>query len=146
MKIGVTGTKKGLSEQQKEYVLGKKSAMWKLLMEELHHGDCIGVDAQVHSLLKTCGFRVQNFVIIHPPQKTLYQAWCAPFKKRHKPKPYLVRNRDIVDETEFLIAFPKGYEEELRSGTWACVRYARKKHKTILFVFPDGTLRVEDNR
>ena len=59
-----------------------------------------------------------------------------------KPKPYLERNKDIVDETGLLIATPKG-EEIVRSGTWSTIRYARKNHKKIIIIMPNGNLRFE---
>lgn len=47
-------------------------------------------------------------------------------------KPYLERNKDIANEgIDGLIAAPSGWVEELRSGTWATVRYARKLKRTI---------------
>lgn len=53
-------------------------------------------------------------------------------------KPPLVRNHDIVDSTELLIACPKEQVEVLRSGTWATIRYARKKEITVWLIDPEG--------
>ncbi len=53
-------------------------------------------------------------------------------------KPYLARNRDIVNAADVLIAGPGGMEEIMRSGTWATVRYARKKQKPVIIVYPNG--------
>ncbi len=61
-----------------------------------------------------------------------------------KPKPYLKRNHDIVDESDILIGFPSSEEERLRSGTWATVRYARKTGKRIYIIFPDGKVKQEN--
>lgn len=47
-------------------------------------------------------------------------------------------NRDIVAETDELIATPKGFQEERRSGTWATVRYALKARKPVTVIWPDG--------
>jgi len=54
----------------------------------------------------------------------------------------LERNRAIVDETDILLAAPLESEEQLRSGTWATVRYARKQHKTVLVIFPNGIVQI----
>lgn len=56
------------------------------------------------------------------------------------PKPYLVRNRDIVEETELLIAAPAKAVEHLQSGTWSTVRYARRFGRPISIIRPDGTV------
>src|SRR5262245_55419877 len=58
-------------------------------------------------------------------------------------RPGALAHRQIVDETEALIATPRGFKEELRSGTWACVRYARKAGRTLHIVWPDGSVRAE---
>jgi hypothetical protein len=55
-------------------------------------------------------------------------------------KPYLVRNHEIVDDSQVLIAAPKEFTEQLRSGTWATIRYARKIGRTVRIVFPDGSI------
>mmetsp|Transcript_30358 Transcript_30358/g.39138 ORF Transcript_30358/g.39138 Transcript_30358/m.39138 type:complete len:93 (+) Transcript_30358:152-430(+) len=38
-----------------------------------------------------------------------------------------------------LIAFPPTSIEIQRSGTWATIRYARKKNKAVMIINPDGT-------
>lgn len=60
-----------------------------------------------------------------------------------EPGPYLWRNHQIVDATSALIAAPFGFEEELRSGTWATVRYARKLGRPVRFFWPDGTTSLD---
>ena len=42
-----------------------------------------------------------------------------------------------------LIACPASADEELRSGTWATIRYARRKLKRIYLILPDGTVQEE---
>jgi hypothetical protein len=58
-------------------------------------------------------------------------------------KDHLARNRQSVDETEVLVATPRGFKEELRSGTWAGGRYARKAGRPIHIVWPDRSVRAE---
>lgn len=54
-------------------------------------------------------------------------------------KEYIQRNHDIVDDSDMLIAFPSTMNEILRSGTWATIRYAKKRGKMVLIIFPDGS-------
>ena len=61
-------------------------------------------------------------------------------------KPYLDRNKDIVDETNILMACPNKAEEVQRSGTWSTVRYARKVGKAVLIVYPSGKMFFEQAR
>ena len=67
------------------------------------------------------------------------RAFCKGDETR-KQKDYLDRNHDIVDETELLIACPKEPEEITRSGTWATIRYARKKKKKLRIILPNGRM------
>lgn len=102
------------------------------------HGDCIGADKEFHDiavklgLSKTIGKRPCN--IKNKRAFTEEGTWLA------EPEPPLDRNKKIVDDGTLLIACPKKFVEELRSGTWATIRYARKKNKDIIIIFPDGTI------
>jgi hypothetical protein len=49
-------------------------------------------------------------------------------------------NREIVDESDVLLACPPIAEEEIRSRTWATIRYARGEGKYVVVVYPDGTV------
>ena len=55
-------------------------------------------------------------------------------------KPPLDRNHDIVERCDLLIATPHTVEEQLRSGTWATIRYARKVHRPHYIIRPCGQL------
>ena len=46
----------------------------------------------------------------------------------------LARNRRIVAQCTVLVAAPLTDKEELRSGTWATVRYARKAGKPVVML------------
>ena len=46
----------------------------------------------------------------------------------------LRRDREIVAESHVMIAAPRTDREELRSGTWATVRYARQALKPIVML------------
>jgi len=127
MRVGFTGTREGMSQQQKEQFVVK---LYELNPTEFHHGDCIGADADAHDIVRE--FFPDVKVVIHPPSKTTTQA----FKKGDEsrvPAPYIMRDKDIVDETVHLIGAPLG-PEKIRSGTWTTIRYARKTNKphTIL--------------
>lgn len=138
MKIGFTGTQLGTTQAQRFTLMG---IMHPLREVEFHHGDCIGADFEAHNLA------VMHIwdIVIHPPLNPVKRAFS---EKRgsfslgkitvFEPKDYIPRNHDIVDDTDMLIATPKEFEEQLRSGTWATVRYARKQHKKIIIIYPDG--------
>jgi hypothetical protein len=107
----------------------------------LHHGDAIGADADAHDVAVTLGW----MAVIHPPINEGWRARKEAAEER-SPKPYLVCNRDIVEETELLIAVPAKATEHLRSGTWSTVRYARCLGRPISIIMPDGTVIREQCR
>lgn len=108
-------------------------------VREWRHGDCVGSDAQAHAIVLRHGGRV----VKHPSDLEKKRAWCAGAAEVLPPKPPLERNHDMVAVGHLLVAAPKTAEEELRSGTWATVRYARRRGLTILIVLPNGTVRRE---
>lgn len=101
----------------------------------LHHGDCIGADQQAAEIAEKLGHQTVG----HPPTNQSKRAF-HPSTKTLPAKDYLERDKDIVDASERLLAAPKGYEEERRSGTWFTVRYARRMGKKVTIIFPDGSL------
>ena len=134
MIIGFTGTHKGMTDEQ--YI-----AVQQLVQDffdpeythEYHHGDCVGADAQFDGI---CKHYDNAFAYIHPPENAKARAFCSGYE--FPKKPYLVRNHDIVDSVDVMIATPGTMHEVLRSGTWATVRYTRKCKKQLIVVYPNG--------
>ena len=136
MKIGFSGTREGMTPGQKGQV---RSILTMLVVSEAHHGDCIGADEDFHLLVREVSI-TQGFIapiVIHPPDVKRYRANIVGDESWVE-KPYLTRNKDIVECSEFLIATPKG-KQRTRSGTWSTVRYAHFMKRPMLIVYPDGT-------
>jgi hypothetical protein len=133
-KLGVTATRKGLSPHQKD----KFTEVAKELKPfEFHDGDCIGGDEQAHYVIQT-EFEL-CYMIGHPPDNNSQRAFMR-YNRAHQPKGYLNRNHEIVDMVDVMIAMPDSKKEKVRSGTWATVRYARKVGRTLIIIYPDGTV------
>jgi hypothetical protein len=132
MKLGVTGTRRQPTQAQLECF-----ASWlkEQSLSEFHHGGCVGADAAMRCLASG------SKTVCHPPTDKKYRAYTFNDVYRQA-KPYLERNRDIVDETDMLVAMPGGFREELRSGTWATIRYARKLNRTVVIIWPNGSIWV----
>ena len=132
-RFGFTGSQKDMSVAQQEWLVGLLASR-----HSIHHGACIGSDETVHDIATRLGMKV----VVHPPTdrtKMMLLISRVPLQIL-PPRPYLQRNRDIVDACELLLATPNS-DERLRSGTWATVRYAVKVGKPVLICYPDG--RVE---
>ncbi len=91
----------------------------------------MGADQAIHNLVKDT-----IEIVIHPPRCDTMRAYCSSTQIR-SPQDYLIRNRNIVDETDVLLAFPATFHEVIRSGTWATIRYAKKMNKRVIIVYPD---------
>lgn len=141
MDVGFTGTQEGMTKDQKETLANVLSAL--VGGQVFHHGDCIGADAQAASIAQQFGY----FIKSHPPIQNKKRAFFESDDEA-EPKEYLERNHDIVDACKLLIATPKGFNEELRSGTWATIRYAMEQnitrgfHYPVLIIYPNGTLEI----
>lgn len=136
MRWGMTGTREGVTPKQLGMGLWLLDALG---ADEWHHGDCVGADAAWH------GFLRQNFpevvIHVHPPKNDSYRAWKSlDADIIYSPDDYISRNQHIVRITDVLIAFPKSTQEELRSGTWSTVRFARKLKKPHAIIYPDGVM------
>lgn len=143
MKLGFTGTRRQ-PDMRQMMAFSRLMALMRPL--EFHHGDCVGADEKAH-------YRVYNMypetkvIWIHPPRYNSMRAFCtghAPRVQWRDPLPYLVRNQNIVNATDVLCAMPRTDVEEHRSGTWATVRYARKQHKGIAILLPEGQIIYEN--
>ncbi len=131
MIFGFTGTRNGMSEDQKDTV------RWNLrLGSEFHHGDCFGADVEAYGIALAMGLKI----VCHPPENSTMRAFTASFDVIMPKQGYLQRNRAIVDACEILIATPEGYVEQERSGTWSTIRYARSRNKELLIIYPDGSI------
>lgn len=142
--VGFTGTQVGMTDMQKvrfkrllkvlRDTKGRNSIMFR-------HGDCVGADFDAHLIAMILDYEI----VIHPPENPSKRAFCdlGRISKINKEKPYLERNRDIVDNSSMMIACPKEFEEQLRSGTWSTYRYALKNDKKTVIIWPDGSFSSE---
>lgn len=145
MIYGFTGTREAPTREQ-EAVLDEMANMG-VFGGENHHGDCVGADTEFHYF----AWRYGGKVVVHPPVDPKCRAfvhqlmagmWEDDFVLLPE-KPYLERNRDIVDACEKLLVVPKETQQDerpVRSGTWSTVRYAQKQGKPIVIIWPDGQI------
>lgn len=133
MRIGFTGTQHGMNRKQLEEL---RRFLQRTEAYELHHGDCIGADAQAHAIALALGVSI----VIHPPINPAKRAFCKGTEVLPENE-YLIRNHHIVDQTDILVAAPKTDYYQLRSGTWATVRYAKLLDKPVVVLLPSGGIR-----
>jgi hypothetical protein len=137
-----------LAELRKRLSRGEGGTDWRMF-SEFHHGDCVGADEQAHDMMRVLRARywpLRVDIHIHPPGDHRARAFCdAEMDYRElmsvrvwDEKDYLSRNRDIVDNTDLLIACPNGYDFRSHGGTSYTIRYALRKKKPVVIIWPDG--------
>ena len=138
MKVGFTGSRNSMSNKQVNIF---KQITKTLDITEFHHGGCIGSDEIADAIVKNVKKGKQLKTIIHLSYKKDKANIKADIEI--KPAPYLERNKDIVDQSEILIATPRN-KETFNSGTWTTIRYARKKNIPIYIIKPNGVVKKEN--
>lgn len=132
--VGFTGTHHGMTPGQlarlRDYIL-------QLAPDVFHHGMCIGADAEAHNLVRELFPHCQ--IIGHAGVNS--NGVCPTRAEVHcdlvlEPRPYLIRDKHIVNAVRCMLAAPATRDEMLRSGTWATVRYARKVNRLTYMVYP----------
>lgn len=136
--VGITATRTGLTVQQAEFLTLVLSSG---RVVGLHHGDCVGGDADADRLAAALGISRT----IHPPDNDALRAFCEG-ELILGPLPYLNRNRNIVHATMPLLAFPGTPVERKFGGTWGTVRYARSCNRPVLVCLPGGSLLLQQWR
>jgi len=150
MRIGFTGTQKGMTNWQAEEL--KKLFILKNCSEFIF-GDCVGSDVEAANIAFSCNIRI--FTIRPALVATNKRAWWynpdkditrengqfllypSGMRIRWMPaKKPLERNKDIVENCELMLATPKEFEHTLRSGTWATIRYSWKTKRDITTIPP----------
>lgn len=133
MILGVTGTRTFITEEQFKALESKI-----LEADEIHHGACTEADASAHMIANV----LLKLIFVHPPTNTKHMMipdWNHPNIVVLPHKPYNVRNKDIVDSCDELIALPNTYRRP-HSGTWNTVGFAEKAGKPVTICYPDGRI------
>ncbi|MFZ2239330.1 MAG: hypothetical protein WAV90_07260 [Gordonia amarae] len=132
--VGMTGTRHPITEAQRIWLGGQI-----LTAAELRHGACVGADEAGHQAAIAAGVPI----VVHPPVDERLMVTRDHHGRWLTPKPYLDRNRDIVDAVDRVIGLPDGPPRR-GSGTWYTIEYAVCSGKPVLVCFPDGTVMPGD--
>lgn len=131
--VGATATRRGLTSHQEANIY-----RWLLTdhkhVSRLHHGFCVGGDEAINDMARDIGI----WTVGHPPEDSRYLAKC--FVDEIVPvKPYLERDRDIVDVSKYMIVAPyQDFEPDSYrgSGTWYTYGYAKSKKIRVVLFWP----------
>ena len=123
MIVGFTGTRTGMSEEQRDQFCLMLACFRSKNMNVFHYGAHADVELKADVEAATIAGGEMGFEL---------EPHCASRGGE------LVRNRDIVAAVDVLIAAPLVDKEELRSGTWATIRYARAARKPVVMLSRGG--------
>lgn len=137
--LGITGTRNGLRQIQVDRLETILRLYRAKGFDYLHHGDCVGVDNEAYDIWKVL---LGGLTHCHPPDDWTYRARTPHNDIVSEEKPFLERNRDIVNSSSVLVACPKEMQEITRSGTWATIRYASASGTECVIIFPDGSIQI----
>lgn len=137
MILGFTGTREGMTDRQREGVAEFLRVNKPMVV---HHGDCVGADSQFHDSAMIAMPTPE--IKIHPCTLTRFRAYRKA-SVVYPVKPPKDRNKDIVRACDQLLAAPKTpAAESPRSGTWQTIRLALSFKKTVIVIWPDGTVQA----
>jgi len=135
MKLGFTGTRKGLTQIQTT-VLANFLCFIDDDFNTLLQGQCIGADYKSCLMAKDKYWSIESY----PPtdKRFVHNFKCDIY---HDEKPYLERNKLIVENSDYMVCCPKEMEEQLRGGTWYTIRYTKWIDKPHTIIYPNGDRR-----
>ena len=128
MKLGFAGTRKGMSVAQRRN-LAIVLSWFRGGGREFHSGGSGDSDIEAQRMAHAAGYHVH----VHPCPGVTAEG-SPPDYYWHEVFPPLVRDRHIAEACYVLVAAPLRDKEQLRSGTWATVRYAREAEKPVIML------------
>lgn len=136
VRLGFTGTGKGMTDRQKEVVRHTLTVNRPTLFV---HGGCTGADDQADAIAAELGIHRVVFpssvVERSVPAEVLRGRGPCTIAQPQPGSP-LLRNPRIVAASDLLLACPQQPNEIQRSGTWATVRCARRMARPVVVITP----------
>ncbi len=135
--VGFTGTRRGMTDAQRGAVRAElEYGLEHYGIFVFTHGDCVGADAEAHTIAISLGIRVE----IRPCHYSELRAYCTGAALVHPVADAHVRNRAIVDGCHSMIAAPHvDLWEPLKSGgTRSTIRYGLRKGRRYAICLPSG--------
>lgn len=136
MIVGFSGTRLGTRPAQTEAIA---RLIYHMRPTRFVHGGAPGADMIAHRIAESIH---TPEIEIHPSDQRSPAVWSGMGSHCtiYPALPPLDRNKVLVRRIWGLLACPRSDVEELRSGTWSTVRYARAWGVPIYIIQQDGTI------
>lgn len=140
--LAVTATRKGLTlPQERTFVSVIRCAICDPFV--FHHGAAVGGDCDLTRLAVAMRQLGRTIRIVAWPSNLASQQAASALAVSDEVKPAappLERNLNMIANADMVMAFPAGFHEEVRSGTWATVRAAERNSIPVTMIWPDGSI------
>lgn len=140
--IGFTGARDGMTHAQISTMIKLLMRIYAktMCMSKGEHGDCVGADADFDALCRGLGIPTE----CRPCTLESLRAH-TPAVQLAEPVAPMQRNRDVVADSDLLLACPPNFKRIARgSGTWATIGFAEEKGIDVHVVYPDGTIHYSE--
>lgn len=147
--LGITATRKGIRFAQAEAF---KKIFLSILPTQLHHGACVGGDEDAvlcaDQIWRDDKVAFPIIIVAHPGKSASDSGSERPNRSEisiansnivFPEKGYFARNRDIVNASTVMIAFPPCKPMPKSGGTTYTYNYAIKQGKPTWIAWPDGS-------
>jgi hypothetical protein len=139
--IGFTGTRHGMTPEQRSAVAAIVQGVAQGAGFGAHHGDCVGADAEFHDL---CHMAPLSVIVVHPgPLDDLPNQAGRSGDSRREPVSHMRRNKNIVMASTVMIAAPFEMIQQAHGGTWRTIEMARSAKRPLAIVWRDGAVTRE---
>lgn len=138
--MAVTATRLGLTADQ---IITFTDLLFKLEPKGFYHGAAIGGDYQLFQMVQILhNSHLDCFIRAYPSNIADQRVKRAveDSDEAHPPNAPLARNRAMVNDGDYLVAFPATPLVEYRGGTWSTIHYAFDRKKPVLIVLPNGEI------
>jgi hypothetical protein len=144
--VGFSGSSTGMSLQQQAAIRCELTELRQLGPATLHHGMCVGADAQAHAIARDLGYAIVGHPGVrsrgptNPAERADLLCNVAREELTH-----FARNRVIVDETSILLATPFDgvvgsiWQASHRGGTWYTIGQAGIRRRPTRVYYRDGS-------
>lgn len=136
--LGISGSRNGCSQVQYDAVWDFLRVASQKAYHTLNTGCCLGVDELV-TVLAYYDYKMK--IIAFPPRVETYLSRITLdlADDAHDPEDYLIRNGNIVRNSELMLFVPKNFHDD-HSGTWSTMRYAGRLSKKMKIFWPSGEI------
>jgi hypothetical protein len=133
MHLAFTGTRKGMTDYQKQQLQDALHQAYLDGYRHIHLGDAVGADFEAAVIASGMG---HFYLHAHPSNIHDQRGFFTLYDDVEVEAAPLDRNKDMVDLSTLLIAAPYEMEEQARGGTWYTIRYARSRNIQTTIILP----------